>query len=198
MVRKRLGPIAAASLVRGAFLTALAWAALLWPGATIADQNDRRLDGLFEQLHITPDPAEAGAIEQQIWQIWLESDDATVNGLMLQGIAAMSLRQLDLALDRFDRMVEHAPAFAEGWNKRATVYYLMGDFEASVVDIKRTLGLEPRHFGALSGLGLIYDAIDQPRAALRSFEAALRLNPHLEGARDRVEELRRALQGRRA
>jgi tetratricopeptide (TPR) repeat protein len=198
MVRGKPGPIGVSSLVRGAFLMTLAWAALFWPGAAIADQNDRRLDGLFERLHTTPDPAEGGAIEEQIWRIWLESDDATVNRLMLEGIAAMNLRQLDLALDRFDRMVEHAPAFAEGWNKRATVYYLMGDFEASVVDIERTLGLEPRHFGALSGLGLIYDAIDQPRAALRSFEAALRLNPHLEGTRDRVEELRRALRGRPA
>jgi tetratricopeptide (TPR) repeat protein len=198
MVRAKPGPSVAASSVRGAFLLALAWAALLWSGAASADQNDRRLDGLFERLHITADATDAQAIEEQIWQIWLESDDATVNRLMLEGIAAMNLRQLDLALDRFDRMVEHAPAFAEGWNKRATVYYLMGDFEASVVDIERTLGLEPRHFGALSGLGLIYDAIDQPRAALRSFEAALRLNPHLEGTRDRVEELRRALRGRPA
>jgi tetratricopeptide (TPR) repeat protein len=198
MVRKRPGPIASVLPVWGVFLAALAWVALLWPGPAIADQNDRRLDGLFERLHATPDAADAEAIEQQIWQIWLESDDATVTRLMQQGIAAMSLRQLDLALDRFDRMVEHAPAFAEGWNKRATVYYLMGDFEASVVDIERTLGLEPRHFGALSGLGLIYDAIDQPRAALRSFEAALRLNPHLEGTKVRVEELRRMLEGRRA
>ena len=198
MVRAKPGPIPGASLIWGAFLMSLAWAALLLPGPAIADQNDRRLDGLFERLHAAPGAGDAKAIEQQIWQIWLESDDATVDRLMQQGIAAMHLRQLDLALDRFDRMVERAPAFAEGWNKRATVYYLMGDFEASVVDIERTLGLEPRHFGALSGLGLIYDAIDQPRAALRSFEAALRLNPHLESIRGRVEELRRVLGGRRA
>jgi tetratricopeptide (TPR) repeat protein len=198
MVRKEPGPIAGVLPVWGAFLMALARVALLSAGPAIADQNERRLDGLFEQLHITADAADAQAIEQQIWRIWLESEDATVNRLMRQGIAAMSLRQLGLALDRFDRMVEHAPAFAEGWNKRATVYYLMGDFEASAVDIERTLGLEPRHFGALSGLGLIYDAIDQPRAALRSFEAALRLNPHLEGTKARVEELRRMLEGRRA
>jgi tetratricopeptide (TPR) repeat protein len=198
MVRAKPGPIAGVLPVWGAFLVAIAWVGLLSPGPAIADQNDRRLDVLFERLHATPDAADAKPIEQQIWQIWLESDDSTVNRLMQQGIAAMSLRQLDLALDRFDRMVEHAPAFAEGWNKRATVYYLMGDFEASVVDIERTLGLEPRHFGALSGLGLIYDAIDQPRAALRSFEAALRLNPHLEGTKVRVEELRRMLEGRRA
>jgi tetratricopeptide (TPR) repeat protein len=187
----RLGPILSA------LLAAMAWAALLSPGPVIADQNDRRLDGLFEQLHVTPDAAEGRAIEQEIWQIWLESDDATVNRLMQEGIAAMGLQQFGLALERFDRMVKRAPEFAEGWNKRATVHYLMGDLQASVLDIERTLGLEPRHFGALSGLGLIYDAIDEPQAALRSFEAALELNPHLEVTRERVEELRRELQGRR-
>lgn len=196
MVRAKLGPLFGALLVWGALLTALAGTALL-PGPAIADQNDRRLDGLFERLHVTPDPAEARAVEQEIWRIWLESDDAIVNRLMLQGVAAMSLQRFGLALERFDRMVERAPEFAEGWNKRATVHYLMGDFQASVLDIERTLVLEPRHFGALSGLGLIYDAIDEPRAALRSFEAALKLNPHIEGTRERVEELRRELRGRR-
>jgi tetratricopeptide (TPR) repeat protein len=196
MAYGRLRPIFGASLVRGAMVTALT-GTLLLPTSAIADQNDRRLDGLFEKLHVTPDAAEGRAIEQEIWQIWLESDDATVNRLMREGIAAMNLQQFGLALERFDRMVERAPEFAEGWNKRATVHFLMGDLQASVLDIERTLGLEPRHFGALSGLGLIYNAIDEPRAALRSFEAALELNPHLEVTRERVEELRRELQGRR-
>ena len=100
---------------------------------------------------------------------------------------AMAEARLQAALERFDRMVEQAPDFAEGWNKRATVHYLMGDYRASVRDIQRTLGLEPRHFGALSGLGLIYDAIDQPAAALRSFEAAVAINPHLGSIKERIE-----------
>jgi tetratricopeptide (TPR) repeat protein len=77
-----------------------------------------------------------------------------------------------------------------------TVHYLMGDYPASVLDIERTLELEPRHFGALSGLGLIYDAIDEPAAALRSFEAAVAINPHLETTRERIRELRRELRER--
>lgn len=189
MLHAKLGTIA------GAVLAALAGTALL-DGPAPADQNDRRLDGLFERLHATGDAAESRGIEQEIWRIWLESDDAVVDRLMRQGMAAMGLRRLELALERFDRIVERAPEFAEGWNKRATVHYLMGDLQASVLDIERTLDLEPRHFGALSGLGLIYDAIDEPRAALRSFEAALRLNPHLEGTRERIEALRRELRGR--
>jgi tetratricopeptide (TPR) repeat protein len=107
----------------------------------------------------------------------------------------MITRQHARALEYFDRLVEHAPGFAEGWNKRATVYYLMENYEASVLDIERTLELEPRHFGALSGLGMIYDAIGEPAAALRSFEAAVAINPHLDGARQRIEALRRELAG---
>jgi tetratricopeptide (TPR) repeat protein len=160
-----------------------------------ADQTDRRLDGLFERLRVTSSKAEAEAAQQQIWQIWIESDDMLANRLMQQGIQAMVTRQHALALEYFDRLVERAPGFAEGWNKRATVYYLMENYEASVLDIERTLELEPRHFGALSGLGMIYDAIGEPAAALRSFEAAVAINPHLDGTRQRIEALRRELAG---
>jgi tetratricopeptide (TPR) repeat protein len=161
----------------------------------VADQQDPRLAGLFERLQETPNATEAQAVEQQIWRLWLESNDAAIDRLMLQGIAAMHAQRYDAALQAFDRMVEQAPGFAEGWNKRATVHYLMGDWQASVVDIQRTLALEPRHFGALFGLGLIYDALEQPEAALRSYEATLELNPHSESTRLRIQELRRQLQG---
>jgi tetratricopeptide (TPR) repeat protein len=169
--------------------------ALSVAGRAAADQQDGRLDDLFARLQSTSSRAEAEVAQQQIWQIWIESDDGFANRLMQGGIEAMASRQHVLALEYFDRLVAHAPDFAEGWNKRATVYYLLGDYRASVLDIERTLELEPRHFGALSGLGLIYDAIDEPAAALRSFEAALALNPHLDGTRQRIEALRRQLRG---
>ena len=161
-----------------------------------ADQDDPRLDRLFERLQHTPDPAEAHGLEQRIWQVWLESDDAAVNRLMERGIVALRSQQYPTALQAFDRMVAQAPEFAEGWNKRATVHYLMGNWRASVGDIQRTLALEPRHFGALFGLGLIYDALEQPEAALRSFEATLTLNPHSASTRQMIERLRRQLRGR--
>jgi tetratricopeptide (TPR) repeat protein len=160
-----------------------------------ADQDDPRLDGLFQRLQHTPYPAEAYMVEQQIWQVWLESGNAAINRLMQQGVLAMNAQDYATALQTFTRMVDQAPKFAEGWNKRATVYYLMGNWRASVRDIQRTLALEPRHFGALSGLGLIYEELDQPEAALRSFEAMLVLNPHSASTRRRVEQLRQQLRG---
>jgi tetratricopeptide (TPR) repeat protein len=176
----------------------LLWLALLLPGImrpAVGDQRDVRLDALFERLRATSSQAEAWTAQQQIWQIWSESEDPLVNRLMQDGVQAMASHQLTVALDYFNRMVELAPDFAEGWNKRATVYYLMHNYRTSVLDIERTLELEPRHFGALSGLGMIYDAIDEPEAALRSFEAAVAVNPYLDGPRQRIEELRRQLQG---
>jgi tetratricopeptide (TPR) repeat protein len=160
-----------------------------------ADQDDPRLDPLFERLQHTPDPAEARGLEQRIWQVWLDSDDAAVNRLMERGIVALRTQQYPTALQAFDRMVAQAPEFAEGWNKRATVHYLMGNWRASVRDIQRTLALEPRHFGALFGLGLIYDALEQPEAALRSFEATLALNPQSASTRQMIAQLRRQLRG---
>lgn len=166
------------------------------PRGALADQADLRLDPLFQRLQSAASETDAAAVEQQIWQIWIESDDSTVSTLMREGMTAMSRGDYDGALEQFNRMVDAAPEFAEGWNKRATLHYYMGRYEASVLDIQQTLQLEPRHFGALSGLGLIYDALEQRKAAIRSFEAALEINPHLGGIRERIEQLRQELEGR--
>jgi tetratricopeptide (TPR) repeat protein len=166
------------------------------PGQPVsADQDDPRLDGLFHRLQTTPSPIEARAVEQSIWRVWLETDDAGVNRLMQEGVLAMHGQRYGAALQVFDRIVAQAPQFAEGWNKRATVHFLMGNWQASVRDIQQTLALEPRHFGALFGLGMIYDALEQPEAALRSYEATLILNPHSQGTRQRIEALREQLRG---
>ena len=135
------------------------------------------------------------AAMQSIWQVWLESGNGAINRLMQQGVLAMNAQDYGTALQTFTRIVDQAPEFAEGWNKRATVYYLMGNWRASVRDIRRTLALEPRHFGALSGLGLIYEELDQPEAALRSFEAALAIHPKLRGGEARLRDLRRRALG---
>jgi tetratricopeptide (TPR) repeat protein len=160
-----------------------------------ADQRDGRLDDLFARLKTTVDPVDAATLQQQIWQIWIEFEDASVSQLMRRGMAAMAQGDHDTALDAFDSLVQQAPDFAEAWNKRATVFYLMGRLDESVSDIRQTLSLEPRHFGALSGLSLIYDAVEKPDAAIRSLEAALEINPHLQGSEDRIRMLREKAKG---
>lgn len=161
-----------------------------------ADQNDARLDGLFSKLRDAPGPTEAQAIEGAIWSIWTQSDDGAVRALMEDGVSAMSRRDYRRALQKFEQMVAIAPDFAEGWNKRATVHYLMGNFSDSLADVAKTLALEPRHFGALSGRGLIYIQLEDDKRALDAFEEALAIHPKLASAAINAEVLRKRLRAR--
>lgn len=170
---------------------------VLIAGPAPADQNDPRLDRLFARLQMAQTPAEANLFEQMIWSIWLKSKSDGANILMRQGIEALEAGDHATALESFDAVVEIQPEFAEGWNKRATLYFLMGEYEASIEDIHRTLELEPRHFGAMAGLGLIHDSRGDEEAALRAFEAALQVNPHMQGIVRRAQELRAVLESRR-
>lgn len=164
-------------------------------GPTLANQDDARLDRLFEQLAAAEDPVVARILEQRIWAIWGEIDDADSQTLLERGSVAMANNNYGEALASFDELVEREPDFAEGWNKRATLYWILGDNDASVRDIERTLTLEPRHFGALSGFGLILMAEGRNAAALGSFQAALALNPFLPAARHHILLLQQELGG---
>ncbi|MHA1152890.1 MAG: tetratricopeptide repeat protein [Alphaproteobacteria bacterium] len=162
------------------------------PGA--ADQDDPRLEALFAQLEAAPHARAAQEVEASIWHIWVQSNDQVIGMLMTQGLAAMTRNDLRAALGKFDQIVKIAPGFAEGWNKRATVHYLLGTYAESLYDIERTLKLEPRHFGALSGRGLVLLELDQQAGALESFESALKIHPNLSGASRNAEALRREIQ----
>jgi tetratricopeptide (TPR) repeat protein len=164
--------------------------------AVRADQNDSRLEGLFASLLAAPGPAEAQQIEGLIWRVWVESDDGAVRGLMHDGIQAMNRGDHRHALGKFDQMVLIAPDFAEGWNKRATVHYLLGNYERSLADIAKALDLEPRHFGALSGRGLVYVKLEDERRALEAFEAALEIHPQMTSAAINAAQLRKILRDR--
>ncbi len=164
-------------------------------GPALADQSDERLDVLFGQLAQAPDAMFAHEFEAAIWQIWLEPKMVGTRIVLREGLRAMAEDDYQKALHRFDAVVELEPEFAEGWNKRATVFYLMGDYDNSVEDIKRTLTLEPRHFGALSGLGIINQSLDRKKDALKAFRAALAVHPNLENIKDKVRELAREVEG---
>lgn len=179
-----------------AFAIFLLAAALSGPSSVRADQNDGRLESLFVRLLEAPALGEAQAVEGQIWRIWLESDDGAVRALMHDGLDAMSRGDYRRALAKFDQMVLIAPDFAEGWNKRATVHYLLGNYPQSLSDIAKTLKLEPRHFGALSGKGLVYTALQDERRALEAFEAALEIHPNLASAALNAEQLRKIIRDR--
>lgn len=185
-----MGLSALKTLCAGAVLS------LFLTSTSYADQNDKRLDDLFRRLGTSQSVEKAQMLEQEIWHIWSQPpDNGTISYLMRQGVYEMSTRNFDAALGTFDEVILRAPNFAEGWNKRATVYYLIGQFSDSVSDIQRTLALEPRHFGALSGLGLIYMALEEPESALKAFEEALKIHPQLSGAKVNAERLNKQISG---
>jgi Flp pilus assembly protein TadD len=166
-----------------------ALATTLTVATAVADQNDPRLEVLFEQLQMAPDAVAAAPIEELIWQIWLQHEDAGVEHLMQTGIDQMNAGQTSAALATFTQLVSQAPDYAEGWNKRATLYYLLGDYARSELDIQQTLALEPFHFGALSGRGLVKMGQRDYEGARRAMLSALEVHPNMESVKSNVQEL---------
>ena len=189
--RRAAGP-APRRILAGALLAA----ALAVPLNSAADQRDPRLGELFIELAGEQDPGQILTVETTIWRIWLDGGEPGLNEGMARGVLAMNSNRLDDAVERFTELIHAAPEFAEAWNKRATVYYLMERYEESVRDIERTLALEPRHFGAISGMGLIFLQLGDEVGALDAFEKVLEVHPHARGARFHVERLRERLRGK--
>ncbi|MCZ6641706.1 MAG: tetratricopeptide repeat protein [Gammaproteobacteria bacterium] len=159
---------------------------LLLSGVSNADQNDARLDDLFRIIQHTDNPEIAFVTENKIWDIWFQHDDKRTQERLAEGTAAMETNP-SKALLIFNELVEDVPDFAEGWNRRATLYYLLREYAASASDIEKTLELEPRHFGALSGLGLVYLAQEQYAEAKSAFEAVLLIYPHNRNVQKNIE-----------
>ena len=181
-----------------AFLVlASAWAGL----AAKADQRDPRLDGLFDELQRTASLSKAETIVAEIWIRWTAFAGETVgdsraSSLMAAGMQMMGDGRLESAERVFTELVSTHPDHAEAWNKRATVRFMRGNDTGSRSDIARVIELEPRHFGALSGLGMINVRDGDLAGALQAFEAALRVNPHMPQAAGIVVKLREQLRGR--
>ena len=155
----------------------------------LADQNDPRLNILFKKLNETENQDEIRDLISDIWNIWYEVDDPKVIEYFEKGIQAMNLRNYPLAIRFFNNLIEEDPNFAEGWNKRATVHFMMGNFDQSMQDIIKTLELEPRHFGALDGMGLIFIHQGQFKQAIDVYDKMLEIFPFSVKTMDKKERI---------
>ncbi|MEZ5995225.1 MAG: hypothetical protein R3C25_05680 [Hyphomonadaceae bacterium] len=167
-------------------------------GAPAPSRPDPELDALFAQLERAEDAAQAGPVEQAIWARWADSGSPTVNILLERATAAENDGDAELAERFLDQASDLAPDYAETWNRRANLAYSADDFAGAISAIQETLKREPRHFGALAGLGLIYEELGQQRAALEAFRAALVIHPHYEVALQGVRRLEPRIDGRDA
>lgn len=139
----------------------------------------RNLDFLFGALKVAPDDVSAKAIEERIWALWTVSRSDTTNLLMTRVKTAIEAKELDLAVKLLDAVVKVKPDYVEAWNRRATIYYMRKDYGRSLADIREVLKREPRHFGALAGLGLILQDIGDDKQALEVYRRALALYPRM-------------------
>jgi tetratricopeptide (TPR) repeat protein len=143
---------------------------------------DVLLDALYDE-----DEAVRSLAEAAVWRVWSRSGDARADALLASGIRHMEDGRMGAAVDDFTRAIEILPEFAEGWNKRATAYYLMGDLDQSLHDCDEVIKRNPNHFGVLSGYGLIYVQRGELERALEYFERALAINPNMQGVQQSIE-----------
>ena len=158
-------------------------------------QDQTKLDVLFERL-AQPELADWEAVEREIWQEWSKSGSASMDLLLQRGREAMTNGDPVRAIEHFTALIDHAPDFAEGWNARATAYFTIEEFALSIADIQQTLALNPRHFGALQGLGRILEQVGDEENALKALQAAVAIHPHREGLKEAIERLEREVSGR--
>lgn len=153
------------------------------------------LSNLYQQLANAQDKQNAEFISAAIQRLWLKSGSETVDILMSRAVHMIQEKELDLALEILDAVVEIAPKYTEGWNQRATVHFLKRDYEDSLGDLRRVLAIEPRHYRAVNGLGLILQELGEKSAALKAYRRALQLNPFLSETKRSIKELRRDVEG---
>ncbi|MSP45525.1 MAG: tetratricopeptide repeat protein [Xanthobacteraceae bacterium] len=156
----------------------------------------RNLEFLFGALKAAPDAESAKQVENRIWALWLASGSDTANLLMSRAKTAIDANDLDLAIELLDAIVKIKPDYIEAWNRRATIRYMRKEFGQSMEDIRQVLKLEPRHFGAMSGLGMILQEFGDEKRALDVFRRALEINPHLPKISETVKTLSEKVDGR--
>jgi tetratricopeptide (TPR) repeat protein len=162
----------------------------------VTGDKTKNLDFLFGALKAAPDEESAKAVEARIWSLWTATSSDTAALLMLRAKLAMDSKDMDVALKLLDAVIKLRPDYIEGWNRRATLYYMQNDYTRSMEDIRQVLIREPRHFGALAGLGMIMQETGDEKHALDAFRRALAINPHLEKIPDLVKSLSEKVEGR--
>ena len=154
------------------------------------------LDFLFGALKVAPDDVTAKAVEERIWALWSASHSDTTTLLMSRIQTAIEQKDLDLAIKLLDGVIKIKPNYVEAWNRRATIYYMKKDYGRALADIREVLRREPRHFGALSGLGLIMQDIGDDKQALEVYRRALAVYPRLQRIPELVKTLQEKVEGR--
>ena len=162
---------------------------LLFSCSLKADQNDARLEDLFDILSKTESEDQINQVISSIWDIWHETNDPSIEADFYRGLESMRTGDLIMAVAFFTRVIDKNPNFAEGWNKRATVYYMLGKFDASMMDIHETLKLEPRHFGAMDGMGLIFIHLEKFDKAIDIYDQMLKIFPNNSFTKQKKEML---------
>ncbi len=165
------------------------------PRAARGDRT-KNLDFLFEALKAAPDADSAKLVEGRIWALWLASGSDTADLLMSRVKTAVDKKDTDLAIRLLDSIVALKPEYIEAWNRRATLHFAKKDYGRSLADIRQVLAREPRHFGALTGLGMIMQEFGEDRLALQALRRALAVNPHLQKIPDMVKSLTEKVEGR--
>ena len=163
-----------------------------------APRGDRtkNLDFLFEALKAAPDADAAKLVEGRIWSLWLASGSDTADLLMSRVKTATEAKDTKLAIQLLDAVIQLRPEYIEAWNRRATIHFSNKDYSKSLADIRQVLAREPRHFGALTGLGVIMQEFNEDKLALEAFRRALAVNPHLQKVPDFVKTLTEKVEGR--
>jgi tetratricopeptide (TPR) repeat protein len=165
------------------------------PKAPKGDRG-RNIDFLFDALKAAPDAEIAKQVENRIWALWLASGSDTADLLMSRVKAAIEAKDTRLAIQLLDSIIEIKPDYIEAWNRRATLFFAMKDYGRAMADIQEVLNREPRHFGALAGLGMILEELGDNKQALEAYRKALAINPHMQRIPEQVKALAEKVEGR--
>jgi tetratricopeptide (TPR) repeat protein len=150
---------------------------------------------LLDKLETIESETEAATIEEEIWDAWLVSGSATVDIMMKRGLEYQESEDAESARDMFDRAIAIKPDYAEAWNRRALLFFNDGKYDEAIADLESTLTYEPRHFGAWIGLGMIFESIERPEAALKAYRNALDIHPHALAAKQGEARMSRIVEG---